>query len=67
MNRDKGPSPLSSSKVEEWFMITFVVANSLLDLFNLLFVGWPEISDILGLRDTPYIYCTCIYQGLHLS
>jgi hypothetical protein len=37
MNRDKGPSPLSSSKVEEWFMITFVVANSLLDLFNLLF------------------------------
>jgi hypothetical protein len=19
-------------------------------------VGWPEISDILGLRDTPYMY-----------
>jgi hypothetical protein len=29
-------------------------------------VGWPEISDILGLRDTSYIYCTCKYHGLHL-
>jgi hypothetical protein len=35
MNRDDGPPPFSS-KVEEWFMMTFVMENCLLDLFVVL-------------------------------
>ena len=34
MNRDDGPP--FSSKVEEWFMMTFVMENCLLDLFVVL-------------------------------
>jgi hypothetical protein len=33
MNRDEDPPPLFRSKVEEWLMMTFVMENSLLDLF----------------------------------
>jgi hypothetical protein len=31
-------------------------ALSVLENMGSIEVGWPEISDILGLRDTPYIY-----------
>jgi hypothetical protein len=36
MNRDEDPPPFSTSKVEEWLMMTFVLENCLLDLFVVL-------------------------------
>ena len=36
MNRDRGPPPFLTSKVEEWLMMTFVLENCLLDLFVVL-------------------------------
>jgi hypothetical protein len=36
MNRDRGPPPFLTSKVEEWLMMTFVLDNCLLDLFVVL-------------------------------
>ena len=30
--------------------------NCVLENMGSTEVGWPEISDSLGLRDTPYIY-----------
>ena len=37
MNRNEDPPFFFSSKVEEWFMITVLVANCLLDLFGFRF------------------------------
>ena len=45
VNRDEDTTlPFFSSKVEEWFMITFVVANCLLDLFVVWISIWNRFE-----------------------